>query len=334
LLDFGVLGPVELRVGSVGWPRPGQAEALTLCRELGERSAEAECLRILADIRRDADRLRQAFENAEAGLRLARDISDQRWVAEHLTTTAGVLDRVGRHAEAVERYRQALAHQTGYRVLEGQALTALGHASLARGEAAEAIRHAEQVRALLAAPVGYRLAIVSGGPAPDHVIMTAPTTAPPRFRTVSSAGTVVALLLVLAFGNSAYRRWAEEHTSEDNVGGFLLRRLTWPGWSFDMRQEVRELVSNDLRAILLVVFTAVFLSLLAVVPGWGFRGIVSAIVAGWGAFIFAAALAGLLAAFVATNASLVSALSAAGDGARYGLFVGWIVGLTTLAFRR
>jgi hypothetical protein len=164
--------------------------------------------------------------------------------------------------------------------------------------------------------------------------MTAPTTAPPRFRTVSSAGTVVALILVLAFGNPAYRSWAEAHTNDNNAGGFLLRQLRWPEWSFDSREAVRDLIAADLKAILLVVFTAVFLSLLAVVPGWGFRGVVSAIVAGWGAFVFAAALAGLLAAFFATNASFVSALAMAGEGARYGLFVGWIVGLTTLAFRR
>ena len=81
-------------------------------------------------------------------------------------------------------------------------------------------------------------------------------------------------------------------------------------------------------------FTAVFLSLLAVAPGWGLRGVLGAIVAGWGGFVFAAALAGLVAAFLAVHASLLTAFSWAGGGAVYGLFVGWIVGLTTLAFRR
>ena len=82
-----------------------------------------------------------------------------------------------------------------------------------------------------------------------------------------------------------------------------------------------------------MVLTAVFLSLLAVAPGWGLRGVLGAVVAGWGAFIFAAALAGLLAAFLAVHASLLGAFISAGGGAVYGLFVGWIVGLTTLAFR-
>ena len=163
--------------------------------------------------------------------------------------------------------------------------------------------------------------------------MVTTTAAPPRFRTVSAAGTIVALVLVLAFGNSAYRDWAEDHTSATDAGGFFLRQLTWPGWSFDTDQSLRNLIATDLKAILLVVLTAVFLSLLAVAPGWGVRGVVSAIVTGWAAFMFAAALAGLLAAFVAVNASLVTAFNWAGGGAIYGLFVGWIVGLATLAFR-
>jgi hypothetical protein len=163
--------------------------------------------------------------------------------------------------------------------------------------------------------------------------MATTTAAPPRFRTVSAAGTIVALLLVLAFGNSAYRNWANDHTSATDAGGFFLRQLTWPAWSFNTDQSLRNLIATDLKAILLVVFTAAFLSLLAVAPGWGLRGIVSAIVTGWAAFLFAAALAGLLAAFVAVNATLLTAFGWAGGGAVYGLFTGWIVGLATLAFR-
>jgi hypothetical protein len=165
------------------------------------------------------------------------------------------------------------------------------------------------------------------------MVMTT-TTAPPRFRTVSSAGTVVALVLVAAFGNSAYREWANAHTSNDNAGGFFLRQLTWPAWTFDTSLPVRDLIAADLKALLLIGFTALFLSLLAVAPGWGVRGIVSAIVAGWAAFLFAAAFAGLIAAFFGVDASLLTAFSWAASGAVYGLFVGWIVGLATLAFRR
>jgi hypothetical protein len=168
---------------------------------------------------------------------------------------------------------------------------------------------------------------------PDDFFM-ATTAAPPRFRTVTSAGTVVALILVLAFGNSAFRQWANDHTSPDDAGGFLLRQLTWPAWSFSSTESIRDLLAADLKAVLLVVFTAVFLTLFAVAPGWGLRGIVSAVVIGWAAFLFAAAVAGLLAAFFTADASLLGAFSWASGGAAYGLFAGWLVGLATLAFRR
>ncbi len=168
----------------------------------------------------------------------------------------------------------------------------------------------------------------------DDVHMATTTAAPPRFRTVTGAGTIVALILVLAFGNAAYRDWVNNHTGTNDAGGFFLRQLTWPAWSFDTNQPLRDLLATDLKALLLVVFTAVFLALLAVAPGWGFRGVLGAIIAGWGGFIFAAALAGLLAAFLTAHASLLTAFTWAAASAVYGLFVGWIVGLTTLAFRR
>jgi hypothetical protein len=144
----------------------------------------------------------------------------------------------------------------------------------------------------------------------------------------------VALILVLAFGNSAFRQWANDHTSANDAGGFLLRTLAWPEWSFSTTESIQNLLARDLKAVLVVVFTAVFLTLFAVAPGWGIRGIVSAIVIGWAAFLFAAALAGLLAAFFAADASLLGAFAWAADGAVYGLFVGWMIGLATLAFRR
>jgi hypothetical protein len=168
---------------------------------------------------------------------------------------------------------------------------------------------------------------------PDDFSM-ATTAAPPRFRTVASAGTVVALILVLAFGNSAFRQWTNDHTSPNDAGGFLLRQLTWPAWSFSTNDRIQDLIAADLKAVLLVVFTALFLTLFAVAPGWGLRGIVSAVIMGWAAFLFAAALAGLLTAFLTENASLVGAFNWAASGAVYGLFTGWLVGLATLAFRR
>jgi hypothetical protein len=50
--------------------------------------------------------------------------------------------------------------------------------------------------------------------------------------------------------------------------------------------------------------------------------------------MFAGALAGLLAAFIQTGASVLGAFTWAAGGAVYGLFVGWIVGLATFGARR
>ena len=49
-------------------------------------------------------------------------------------------------------------------------------------------------------------------------------------------------------------------------------------------------------------------------------------VLGWAALIFASALAAFITAFIITDPSLLGALTLAGNGSTYGLFVGWIVG--------
>ena len=60
----------------------------------------------------------------------------------------------------------------------------------------------------------------------------------------------------------------------------------------------------------------------------------SQLMAGWSGYIFAGAVAGLLTAFIRSDASLLGAFQAAGSGAIYGLFVGWIVGIATLGHYR
>jgi hypothetical protein len=64
------------------------------------------------------------------------------------------------------------------------------------------------------------------------------------------------------------------------------------------------------------------------------RGTFAAIMAGWGAYIFAAAVAALATAFILADASVSSAVLAATSGASYALIVGWIVGLGSMAGRR
>ena len=155
-----------------------------------------------------------------------------------------------------------------------------------------------------------------------------------RSRTTTGAGVLAAFLLVLVFGSPMYVDWARDTADTSNAGGWFLRLLAWPAGRFSSDESVRTVLSADIKAILLVVLTAVFLYLL---PGSQLaraRGSVSQLLAGWAAYIFAGGLAGLLAAFILTDPSLLAAFQAANAGAGYGLFAGWIVGIATLGGHR
>jgi hypothetical protein len=56
----------------------------------------------------------------------------------------------------------------------------------------------------------------------------------------------------------------------------------------------------------------------------------SQLFAGWSAYVFAGASAGLVAALILTDPTLLRAFHAAGAGAAYGLFTGWIIGAAIL----
>jgi hypothetical protein len=146
-----------------------------------------------------------------------------------------------------------------------------------------------------------------------------------RYRTASGAGTLAALLLVLVFGSPAYVSWVQSNTDATSAGGWFMRLLAWPAWRFNAGDSVQNLIADDLRAILLIVFCFAFMvlfagSLLARAQFFG----------GWGSYVFAGALAALVSSFVLTNPSLYAAFQAAGAGAIYGLFVGWIIGFASL----
>jgi hypothetical protein len=150
-----------------------------------------------------------------------------------------------------------------------------------------------------------------------------------RYRTAAGTGTLVALILVLIFGSPLYADWVN-----DANRGLLLETLAWPSWTFDSDLTVRDLIARDLRAILLVVFTFVFITLMAGSQLARARGGISAFLVGWAAYIFAAALAALLTAFIAVSAPANDAVIAATGGSSYALIVGWIVGLASMAGRR
>jgi hypothetical protein len=145
-----------------------------------------------------------------------------------------------------------------------------------------------------------------------------------RVRTAPGTAVVAALILVLAFGNPAYVDWVNRNANANSAWGFFLHTLAWPTWSFSSKESVQTLLANDIKALLLIILTGVFVALMV-----GSRGFL----AGWGGYIFAAAVAGFLAAFIQVNASLLGAFTWAAGGAVYGLFVGWIVGLAAAAGR-
>jgi hypothetical protein len=153
-----------------------------------------------------------------------------------------------------------------------------------------------------------------------------------RYKSAPGAGTLAALILVLVFGSPWYADWVskESNTNPTSAGGWWLRLLAWPHWEFNSNDSLREIIVGDLKAILVVVLTLIFLLLL---PGSQLaraRGTISQFFAGWAAYIFAGGFAALLTTLFLANPSLLGAFQAAGNGTAYGLFVGWIVGLATL----
>lgn len=155
-----------------------------------------------------------------------------------------------------------------------------------------------------------------------------------RYKSVTSAGTLAALVLVLVFGSPWYADWAHNNTNPKTAGGWFLQLLAWPAWRFNSSDSVQDVFAADLKAILVVALTALFLFLL---PGSQLaraRGTLSQFFAGWASYIFAGAFAALIAALVQSNPTLLGAFVAAGSGAGYGFFVGWIVGIATLGARR
>lgn len=159
-------------------------------------------------------------------------------------------------------------------------------------------------------------------------------------RSAAGTATFAALILVVVFGSPPYVEWAQRHADASTGGGYFLRTLSWPAWRFtaqdDVAGAVRDIVAADLRALLVIVLTAVLFAAVAgsahSLPGRGRAGFGTLVLA-WGGFMLAAALAGLLTAFIGSGASLHAAFQWAANGAAYGLFTGWIVGAATLLKR-
>jgi hypothetical protein len=153
-----------------------------------------------------------------------------------------------------------------------------------------------------------------------------------KARTATGAGVIITVILVAVFGNQAFTEWVTRHTNGATAWGWFLRILSWPAWALgpvdNSSAAMRNLLAEDLRAILLIVFVALVLGISAKSATGG-----GAFVLGWAALIFGSALAAFLTAFIAANASLLGAFAAAAAASAYGLFAGWIVGAGVAAGR-
>src|SRR6266498_1717478 len=103
-----------------------------------------------------------------------------------------------------------------------------------------------------------------------------------RYRSATGAATLVAFILVLVFGSPWYVSWVNSNTRSDTAGGLFLRTLAWPAWSFDSKAQVRDVLAADLKALLLILFTALFVhaSLLGALS-WAIGGAAYGLLTGW-----------------------------------------------------
>lgn len=153
-----------------------------------------------------------------------------------------------------------------------------------------------------------------------------------RYGTAAGTGAAAAFLLVAVGGSPAYVGWAAANTDETSAGGWFLRLLAWPAWSYDPDVPGGLLAAN-LRAVLLVGLAAALLYLLPAAQAARVPGSASQFLTGWAAYALAGGLASLVAAFVGPDPSLLSAVQAGGTGATYGFLSGWIVGTASLGGR-
>lgn len=139
------------------------------------------------------------------------------------------------------------------------------------------------------------------------------------------------MILVLAFGNQAMTEWVQNHTNPIGAWGWFLRVLCWPSWGLSPHDgsnaAARDLLYRDVRALLLILFTALILAVTTKATAGG----AAAFIVGWTSLIFGAALAAFATLFITANPTLVGAFNAAIGGAAYGLFVGWIVGIAVVS---
>src|SRR2546429_6588944 len=131
-----------------------------------------------------------------------------------------------------------------------------------------------------------------------------------RARTATGAGVITTLILVLLFGNQAFTEWVGKHANPDTVWGWFLRKLAWPAWAVGLHDEstsqVRDLLAQDLRALLLVAFVAAVLG----ISSQSLSGGGGAFIPGWVAVVLRSALAAVFIAVIPVHALRLGGLHA------------------------
>ena len=187
------LGEVHHALGNLTVAEDHLRHALVLHRELGDRGAEAETLRIVAELDSDAGRFTDALAHAQAALALGMPTGEPRVAANALNALGHVRRRMGEPAtadhhrealriaeESANRYAQvvallgiadaepdeaaragihraiAIAAESAYLLLEGQAQASLANLHIALGEPEEAVRAARRAVAIQR-ETGHRL---------------------------------------------------------------------------------------------------------------------------------------------------------------------------------
>jgi DNA-binding SARP family transcriptional activator/tetratricopeptide (TPR) repeat protein len=118
-------------LGQLDRARTLATEAVAQHRRLGNSESESIALLGLAEIHTDRADYRSALDCAEAGLRMSDKPGNWRARGMALTALAAVLNHLGRRAEAISHYEQALATaaETQTRYTQIVALTGLAHSN-------------------------------------------------------------------------------------------------------------------------------------------------------------------------------------------------------------
>uniref|UniRef100_UPI003F496D9D AfsR/SARP family transcriptional regulator n=1 Tax=Nonomuraea bangladeshensis TaxID=404385 RepID=UPI003F496D9D len=125
-------------------------EAISLCRQFGDRGVELECMVLLAAVHRDLGQHAEAIGLAEQALTMSHVLEDRLLQAGALNVLGTVHHDLGRYRDALDRHQAALdaSKQGNNRYPEVVSLIGLAHATARLGDLPDAAAHAERAHML------------------------------------------------------------------------------------------------------------------------------------------------------------------------------------------